>query len=57
MVLNFPRPLGGYFFATLVFFLAWSASPLEAASPEESFEQGLKMLMAQRLDELSVSVD
>ena len=42
MTLNFRRMLGGCFVAALAFSLAWSASPLEAASPQESSEQGLK---------------
>ncbi len=42
MTLNFRRVLGGCFLVTLAFSLAWSATPLEAASPQESSEQGLK---------------
>ena len=42
MTLNFRRMLGGCFVVALAFSLVWSASPLEAASPQESSEQGLK---------------
>ncbi len=56
MIRSFFRALGRYFLVLLVSFLACPAFPLEAASPEESSQQGLKAYQRGAFEEAILSL-